>query len=1048
MVRAMPWISRVGRTLLLLSLFGLASHYALEHGTGGLFHGLRAAHAVVGGQAEVPYDLTQLRAVNPTLEHIRKKYVQPDRVEPRKMFLGALDAIQQEVAQVIVTHEEKSPTVKVRVGSAEAEFRVDNIQGHWDVPARLREVFAFLQANLQGKQVDLPEVEYAAANGMLRTLDPHSTFLSPEDYDDMNVQTSGHFGGLGIVISMRDQTLTVMRPMPGTPAGRAGLKRLDRITKINNESTLNMPLDDAVGRLRGDPGTKVTVWIHRDGTEGWSGDRPFDLTREVISVASVDHHALEGGVGYVRIKQFQATTSQELTKALTNLKTQNNLRSLVLDLREDPGGLLDQAGKVADMFLDEGVIYATVGASEGRHEQRATRAGTQPDYPIVVLVDGGSASASEIVAGALKNQDRALVVGQTTFGKGSVQLVFNDLPGGAALKLTIAQYLTPGDISIQGVGVTPDVELDPMTVDLVQMDLFQDEGNLKERDLRQTLGAGGIRVQAPPTYNLKYSLPESVRAEIRERGTTLDDEFVIDGPLRIARELAASMKPGPRKKQLEAVKDLIDVLQKRELADVTSELGRLGIDWSAPPSNYGFGAEPDLLDVSATIDRPEQVVTAGEGMNLVVKVTNRGKVPFYRLYGLTKSDAYYYDQREVVFGKVDPGQTLERKVALGRCDVEGKKPGSTKPVPLDARRVCKLPVDAPTRQDVLTIRFHAAQADAPRDLELRPTVKSLPRPVFAYSFQLSDNRGGNQNGQLEKGEGATLYLRVKNIGDGPSLESQANLENLTGDGLLLRAGRFDLSNMRPGEEREVAFTFDVLASLRSPEVKVRLSVVDHELGAGASEKLVFPVVDGRRALSLAATSGAREAPRSALLLAEPSERSSVVGRLPEGTVVDAVAEYREFTQVRLRADRLAFVKTADLKASSKKAPHEVAYAPELSHSPPLLSVKPAALSTKEDKIRIEATANDGSGGIEDAYVYVGNRKVYYAPNPKAGGSRLEVAVDVPLSPGMNRIIVVARQNEDTATAQAVFVRKDGPSGEALPTPKSELLGGDWEFVGP
>lgn len=1038
----------MGRTLLLLSMFALASHYALEHGTGGLFHGLRAAHAVVGGQAEVPYDLTQLRAVNPTLEHIRKKYVQPDRVEPRKMFLGALDAVQQEVAQVIVTHEEKSPTVKVRVGSAEAEFRVDNIQGHWDVPARLREVFAFLQTNLKGKQVDLPEVEYAAANGMLRTLDPHSAFLSPEDYEDMNVQTSGHFGGLGIVISMRDQMLTVMRPMPGTPAGRAGLKRFDRITKINNESTLNMPLDDAVGRLRGEPGTKVTVWIHRDGSDGWAGDRPFDLTREVISVASVDHHALDGGVGYVRIKQFQSTTSQELTKALTALKSQNSLHSLVLDLREDPGGLLDQAGKVADLFLEEGTIYATVGASEGRHEQRATRPGTQPNYPIVVLVDGGSASASEIVAGALKNNDRAVVLGQTTFGKGSVQLVFNNLPGNAALKLTIAQYLTPGDISIQGVGVTPDIALDPMTVDMLQMDLFQDEGNIKERDLRQTLGAGGIRVQAPPTYTLKYALPESVRAEIRERGTTLDDEFVVDGPLRIARELAHALKPGSRKKQLESLFAVVEALQKKELADVTAELGRLGIDWSAPPQNYGFGAEPDLLEVSATTDRPEHAVSAGEEMNLIVKVTNKGKVPFYRLYALTKSDAYYYDQREVVFGKVEPGQTLERKVPFGRCDVEGRKPGSTKPLPLDARRVCKLPVDAVTRQDVVGIRFHAAMADAPSDLELRPTVRSLPRPVFAYSFQLSDNRGGNGNGQLERAEGATLYLRVKNIGTGASRESQANLENLTGDGLLLRAGRFDLSNMRPEEEREVAFTFDVLPTLRAPEIKVRMSIVDQELGAGASEKLVFPVLDPRKALTLAATSGTREAVRAAPLFAEPSERALLVGALSAGAVVDAVAEYREFTQVRLRADRLAFARTADLRASAKKAPGEAAFTPELSHSPPLLTVKPAALSTRDDEIRIEASAHDGSGGIEDAYVYVGNRKVYYAPNPKAAGERMDIAVDVPLSPGMNRIIVVARQNEDTATAQAVFVRKDGPGGEALPTPKAQLLGGDWEFGGP
>src|SRR5690606_21447903 len=237
-------------------VFGFASHFAIEYGTGGLWKGLRSAHAVVGGEAEVEYDLTQLRAVNATLDHIRKKYVEPDRVDPRQMFLGSLDMIQKRVAQVIVSHEDGEATVTVRVEDEEKKFRVDNVQGHWDVAARLREVFSFLQTNLRGKNVKLPEVEYAAANGMLRTLDPHSVFLSPEAYEEMNVSTSGHFGGLGIVISIRDQMLTVMRPMPDTPAGRAGLRRLDRITKINNESSLNMPLSDAVDRLRGEPGSK------------------------------------------------------------------------------------------------------------------------------------------------------------------------------------------------------------------------------------------------------------------------------------------------------------------------------------------------------------------------------------------------------------------------------------------------------------------------------------------------------------------------------------------------------------------------------------------------------------------------------------------------------------------------------------------------------------------------------------------------------------------------------------------------------------------------
>ena len=235
-------LPRLGRALVVLSVFALASYFALQFGTGGLWRGLEVAHAVTSpGQPKAPYDLTQLVAVNETLNTIRNKYVDPSRVKPRQMFLSAVNEIQKEVAQVIVLHEDKSNTVKVQVDTESASFHIDNVQGPWDVAARLREVFAFLQANLKDTEVDLRDVEYAACNGILRTLDPHSVFLSPEAYREMNLSTSGHFGGLGIVISVRDQMLTVMRPMPGTPAGRANLKRMDRITKINNESTLNMP---------------------------------------------------------------------------------------------------------------------------------------------------------------------------------------------------------------------------------------------------------------------------------------------------------------------------------------------------------------------------------------------------------------------------------------------------------------------------------------------------------------------------------------------------------------------------------------------------------------------------------------------------------------------------------------------------------------------------------------------------------------------------------------------------------------------------------------
>jgi len=369
--------------------------------------------------------------VNEVLKSVRDKYVDPKRVKPKDMLLSSLNYVQRDVAQVIVLHDEGQPTVKVRVDTQEREFRVDNVLGLWDVSARLREVFGFVQENLKGTEVDLREVEYAACNGMLHTLDPHSVLLSPEAYKEMNLSTSGQFGGLGIVISIRDQQLTVVNPMPGTPAFRAGVKKYDRIVKIGGESTLNMGLNEAVQHLRGAPGTKVTVWLRRDGPDGWQTPKPFELNREVIKVASVEHKLLSDNIGYVRLKQFQANTAKDLDEALQDMKKNGELKGLVLDLRGNPGGLLEQAARVSDKFLVSGPIVATVGnpgSGEDREEKVAHPEGTEPNYPIALLVNGSSASASEIVAGALKNHDRAVLIGETTFGKGSVQLVFTELP--------------------------------------------------------------------------------------------------------------------------------------------------------------------------------------------------------------------------------------------------------------------------------------------------------------------------------------------------------------------------------------------------------------------------------------------------------------------------------------------------------------------------------------------------------------------------------------------------------------------------------------------
>ncbi|WP_437776531.1 MXAN_5808 family serine peptidase [Sorangium sp. So ce1097] len=1035
-------LERIVKALVVSAAFPLAAYFVLQFGPGGLWRGFEPALAVTGQVAKAPYDLTRLEAVNETLKMIRDKYVEPDRVKPKEMLLSALNAVQREIAQVIVLNEDPNE-VTVRVETSEKKFRIDNIQGPWDVSARLREVFTFLQKNLKGTEVDLREVEYAACNGILHTLDPHSSFLSPEAYKEMNLSTSGAFGGLGVVISIRDQMLTVLNPMPDTPAGRAGLKRLDRIVKINNESTLNMPLDDAVRRLRGDPGTAVTVWVTREGEGGWQGPKAFELTREVIKVRSVESRALEGGVGYVRLKTFQATSTAELDAALDNLRSKGQLKGLVLDLRGNPGGLLDQAARIADKFLADGVIVSTVGASEGREEKRAKGPGTEPPYPIVVLVSGNSASASEIVAGALKNNDRAVIVGSQTFGKGSVQLVFPDVTAEkAALKLTIAQYLTPGDVSIQGVGVTPDIELDPMTVDELEMDLTVQKDGLRERDLSAHLSNARAATVGKPSEVVRYQLTSAEREALRDRGGDIDEDFAVDFPIRFARELAARMPPStPRLQQLRAVHDYIEQVGKEELGKVAAELARLGVDWSDAPEGATPAAKSEL-DVKVETDRANAEVTAGEPMELRVTVKNNGKQPVYRLRGTTESDNLYFASKELIFGKIGPGQTKTAKAPLGWCEVEGRKIGSTKPRKANEKRVCKIPMDALSRSDGLKVKFEVAGAPEPPPVEIRPTIRALDRPLFQYAYQIVDDREGNGDGLIQKGERVSMYLTVKNVGKGPSYETQANIANLSGEGLMLHAGRFDVSNIKPGDVRKVVFTFDVAPQLSEPEATLTLSVGDRDLREFASEKVKIPILPRLQLTGGGAT--VKAAAAGATLLPSPQASDRGFGRLPPGAVVKVLGEAPGgFLKVDLGGGRFAFVAAREVTPGGGPAPAVVAFEDVYSHAPPTLDIAAAALATTADTVKITGTASD-SERLLDTFIFVGSRKLYYKSN--RGGAdpkKADFSFEAPLRPGVNVITVVARETPDTTTRRTLVVRKDGPDGSILKTPKSDNPVDDW-----
>jgi carboxyl-terminal processing protease len=315
------------------------------------------------------------------------------------------------------------------------------------------EILSLIQANYVD-DVNSKELMYGAVKGMLETLDPHSSFMPPEAFREMQVETQGIFGGLGIEITVKDRLLTVVAPIEGTPADKAGIQPGDRIVKIEGQVTKDLTLMDAVRKLRGPKGSKVTISILREGRA-----EPFDVTlvREVIEVHSVRQKDLGDGIYYVRIASFQERTTKDLERALDQAK-KSGTNALILDLRNDPGGLLNQAVAVSDLFLDKGqlIVYTRGRLKDQDLRFTAEHAGGLPKLPMVVLVNGGSASASEIVAGALQDWKRAVILGTKTFGKGSVQTVI-PLSDGSGLRLTTAKYFTPKGRSIHGSGITPDI---------------------------------------------------------------------------------------------------------------------------------------------------------------------------------------------------------------------------------------------------------------------------------------------------------------------------------------------------------------------------------------------------------------------------------------------------------------------------------------------------------------------------------------------------------------------------------------------------------------
>jgi carboxyl-terminal processing protease len=1017
----------------------------------------RGASPIHGTDAdEGKYQLDRLPMLGRAMHYVDGFYVDPERIDPKKMIVGALEAVEKTVAEVMVRGDAASGKLVLTAGTAEQELDISQVRSFWEVRTVLGKAMEFVQANLIAHE-DLREIEYAAANGMLSTLDPHSVLLEPRFFQEMKLQTRGEFGGLGFVIQMRNGDLTVVKVLKNTPAQRAGIRARDVITKIEEQSTVNMDLQDAVDRLRGKPSTRVAITIRR---AAWPEPRRMLITREMISLETVPQsRLLEGGVGYVKLSQFSAHARRDIATAVAQQRAEagGKLTGLVLDLRGNPGGLLDQAILVSDLFLSDGVIVKTVGDGDQQRIHNVNEATADSSdltgLPLVVIVSNSSASASEIVAGALKNNNRALVIGRHTFGKGSVQQLYDiDEPGAqdreAALKLTVAQYLTPGDISIQETGITPDVLLLPGRALKRSINVFAPPRSMGEADLdghfMNPSGAPGApaaetqsrRVEKAP-LELRYLLDEKEDAVARalrreealesahgdldltpeqeeeEESDANPDEFVEDAQIRFARALLVRAPYPDRPRLLEAAKSLVTERQAEEEKRLSERLGQLGVDWSAGPST---GTPRATVTVTPDSGRD---LRAGTNMTWTVTVENRGDGPFRRLRAWTVAEKNpLLDRREFVFGTVRPGE----------------KRSWTVPV--------KLPPGMDTRREEVTLRFEDAAGRAPADVKTIVGVVELPKPTFSFSVQVDDAKGGNGDGLVQRGETFTLRVDVRNSGAGPSGDkTSVSLKNLGDEKTFIKKGREVLGALRPGESRSGAMEVELRRGSTSDTLPVRITVEDAKMDEYVSERIELPVAREEPARTVA-TGAVKVASERATLRTGASPSAPAIATAARGAVLPASARYGDFLRVEWQKDRHAFVAASDVRPA--RGARSGTIAPVWQREPPRIALTPdpqrGAPVVDGETLRVQGSASvptstDPAARLTDVYVFVNDQKVFFKVVPEStASSRLEFAADLPLRPGNNLVTVVARENAEFFARRSMVVHRRPPAEVAQQGP--------------
>jgi carboxyl-terminal processing protease len=737
-------------------------------------------------------DLSISLLTDSILSIVQSYYVDPRRVTNESLLTSGIESLEN-VPGISASIDENQVTIVTENGSH--SFPLERPISYKNLVTLFRNMARYLdsvEALADGHPSDqsITSGSVTLLNHLLSALDAHSTLLSPEAYRELRQGTEGSFGGLGVLVGMRENVLTVIKPLPRSPAVRAGIRRFDKILGIDGVHTYGYTLDDLVEHMRGEPGTEVELSLLRNGA-----DHPslMQMKREIINVDSVESTDIvkdDSKILHMTIENFSSRTSTEVLTSIKEARARmGEVNGVVLDMRSNPGGLLDQAVQVVDLFIKSGVIVTT----KGRHQEVET-AGTgfdETDFPIVVLINEDSASASEIVAGALQDHGRAVVIGQPSFGKGSVQTIF-ELPGERALKLTIARYYTPLGRSIQNVGIIPDVWMQPIFARGDNTNLFGAYRYKNERFLKHHLSAKfDKKVKSDIAVQKGYYLAKEISQDSQKH-----EDRELNAALQVIRKVHATYGDVIPKAGARASHWLS--LAAPELRKVLNSSSRQVASWLKKNHKVNWSRQSgDEAALNLAIDFPEGTsVKLGDMLEIPWEISNTSSRPITQASVFVRSEFAGFETQENLVGTIG---------------AKGEKKGVLK-------------IHVPTYLDPgpLVLRLGVAKGAWPVLHAVKTiSVEVEDRPLADIRATVSLIDAGKHIGILESQEQAKVRIKLENGGESTANNLHVKLENISGSQVSLKGTELKISEIEVGETK----TFDV-------EISGSKSIYSADLGLG------------------------------------------------------------------------------------------------------------------------------------------------------------------------------------------------------------------------